>query len=110
MVLEGIRRIESWARIQRAVGGPDARYVCAPEGQAVVAALNVSPETQSLLGILAGERTVGEICDQSSLPDFEACRTLWAFRVIGAVNALDATPLAAAAPEDEGLDLVLPAE
>ncbi len=40
------------------------------------------------------------------LNDFEVCRTLWAFRVIGLVKRLEeARPF-----DDDGLEYVLPAE
>ena len=37
-------------------------------------------------------RTVEQICESSTLPDFEVCRTLWAFRVVGAVKRLGESP------------------
>lgn len=51
------------------------------------------------------------LCQGSSLADFEVCRTLWAFRVIGLVRRVDAA-VAVSAPDlmDEGLGFVLPPE
>jgi len=45
---------------------------------------------------------VEQICDASSLPDFEVCRMLWGYRVVGVVRRLTAagTPTP---PEDDGL-------
>jgi hypothetical protein len=109
IILEGIRRIDSWMRVQRAVGGAGARYERRPDYEAALASMNVSFEKLSLLTGLNGVQTVEEVCETSSLPDFEVCRTLWAYRVIGLVRRLD-RPEEAAEPEDEGLDLVLPQE
>jgi uncharacterized protein DUF4388 len=111
IILEGIRRIEAWSRIQRAVGGPGARYERAPNYEDGLRAMTLSFEKLSLLTTLNGTRTVEALCQESSLPDFEVCRTLWAFRVIGVVRRVDATTRPSAPPVvDEGLGFVLPPE
>jgi len=63
---------------------------------------------------LAAPRTVGEICAASTLPDFEVCRAIWAFRVLGILRSTDAAKRAAAPAavfslEDDGLGDVLSA-
>ena len=111
IILEGIRRIDSWSRVYRAVGGPGTRYQRAPEYEVVLGAMTLSFEKLSLLTSLNGTRSVEELCQESSLADFEVCRTLWAFRVIGVVRRVDAPAVRVAAPVvDDGLDLVLPPE
>lgn len=111
IILEGIRRIEAWSRIQRAVGGPGARYERAPNYEGVLGAMTLSFEKLSLLTTLHGTRTVEALCQESSLPDFEVCRTLWAFHVIGVVRRVDVVARPAAPPVvDEGLGFVLPPE
>ena len=64
--------------------------------------MTLAPEKLALLTYLTHPRTVEQICDASSLPDFEVCRMLWAYRVVGVVRRLTATG-APAAPEDDGL-------
>jgi hypothetical protein len=53
---------------------------------------------------------VESLCRDSSLSDYDVCRTLWAFRVIGVVRRLDPPEPARTMAMDEGLDLVLPGE
>ena len=111
LVIEGIRRIESWSRVARAVGGPATGYQRASDYEAALSAMNLSFEKLSLLTSLHGTRTLEALCEESSLPDFEVCRTLWAFRVIGLVRRVEApAPKIAAPVMDDGLDLVLPSE
>jgi hypothetical protein len=110
LVIEGIRRIEAWSRVARAVGNPATTYERAPDYEAALSAMNLSFEKLTLLTSLNGTRSVEELCQESSLPDFEVCRTLWAFRVIGLVRRVDAPARAAAPVIDDGLDLVLPSE
>jgi hypothetical protein len=109
IIIEGIRRIEAWSRVQRAVGGPDARYERAAHYEDALRSMNLTFEKLSLLTSLNGTRSVEELCQESSLPDFEVCRTLWAYRVIGVVRRVDAPARRPPAPViDDGLDQVLP--
>jgi hypothetical protein len=110
IILEGIRRIESWSRIERGVGGLLALYQRADDYERALAEMTLSFEKLSLLTGLHGIRSVEQICAEATLPDFEACRALWAFRVIGAVFRVDAPAAPAASPEDEGLGFVLAGE
>ncbi|HEV8254883.1 MAG TPA: DUF4388 domain-containing protein [Vicinamibacteria bacterium] len=90
IILEGIRRIESWTRIERGVGGMDARYERAPNYEALLKHVNLSVDKLALATGHEGVRDVEAICKQSTLSHFEVCRTLWAFRVIGVMRRLPA--------------------
>jgi hypothetical protein len=110
MIREGIRRIESWSRIDRAVGGLTARYARAEGCEAVLSGMELIPEKLAL-STFGGTKTVAELCEQSELSDFDVCRTLWAFRVIGVVQRKDATAAAEVSlADDEGLGAVLSGE
>src|SRR5262245_6688690 len=102
VILEGIRRIESWTRIQRAVGGLEARYERAPDYENGIPSLTLSIEKLNLLVSLTGTSDVEAICSESPLPDFEVCRTLWAYRVIGLVRRVDKVAVALPEIDDEG--------
>jgi hypothetical protein len=104
IILEGIRRIEAWSRVERAVGGLDALYSRAEDYERIIGLMELSFERLSLLTSLHTERDVQSICDESTLSDFEVFRTLWAFRVLGIV--IRANSPASNELDDEGLDLV----
>ena len=110
LIIEGIRQVDSWTRIDRAVGGLGARYERAAEYEARLRSASVPPEKLAILTALTEPRTVEAICDSSSLPDFEVCRTLWAFRVVGVVRRIDAVATAGHGHEDDGLGLVINGE
>ena len=110
IIVEGIRRIDSWSRIDRGVGGLSARYSRAEGYEPVVRAMTLPAEKTALLDLLASPLEVETICAASGLPDFEICRTLWAFRVIGIITRVDGHQPAAQAVEDEGLGDVLDGE
>jgi len=104
IILEGIRRIEAWSRVERAVGGVDALYSRAEDYERIIGHMELSFERLSLLTTLYGERSVQSICDESTLSDFEVFRTLWAFRVLGIV--VRASSPTSDELDDEGLDMV----
>ncbi len=60
----------------------------------------------ALLRSVKGARDVESLLAESMLNHFEACRALWAFRVIGLIRRVEAaTPL-----DDDGLEFVIPEE
>ena len=106
LILEGISRIEAWHRVEKGCGDLESRWAVQEGTDALLRGLPLSPEQRGLLGAIDGARDLEALCGQSPIPDFEVCRTLWAFRVIGLARRLDA-----AAPLDEdGLEYVLPLE
>jgi len=86
IIMEGIGRIQAWSRIERGVGGPDAMYTRAEDYQQRLQEMTLTPDKLLLVGDLGGERDVASVCSASKLSDYEVCRTLWAFRVIGIVR------------------------
>jgi uncharacterized protein DUF4388 len=109
IIMEGIRRIDSWQRVQRAVGGLDACYERTAGYEETLRALNPSLEKLTVLTGLNQPTSLEALCHESTLSDFEVCRTLWAYKVIGAVRRLDA-PAPRVEEADEGFGLVLPQE
>jgi hypothetical protein len=107
LIFEGIRRIDSWSRIDRAVGGLSARYQRVPAYESKLRNVSLAPEKQALLTGLAQPLSVEQICAVSTLPDFEVCRTLWAFRVVGVVSRLDEASSRTGGDDDDGLGLVI---
>ena len=107
LILEGIQRIEAWSRVERGMGGLSARYVSSPESQEIARTMNLGAHRLELLGALETERSVEDLCQALPLPDFDLCRTLWAFDVIGLAQRTDTPP---AEGDDEGLGLWLSSE
>jgi hypothetical protein len=106
LILEGISRIEAWHRVAKGCGDLESRWATREGTDNLLRGLPLAPGQLGLLEAIDGTRDLEALCAQSELTDFEVCRTLWAFRVIGLARRLDA-----AAPLDEdGLEYVLPAE
>jgi hypothetical protein len=110
LILEGVRRVEAWSRIEKGIGGLAARYAANPRAGERLQQIALSPEKAALVTSLDKDRTIEEICQASTLSHFEVCRTLWAFRVMGLIRRVDAPKAKAPVPideMDEGLGSVL---
>ncbi len=85
LILEGIRRSRSWSQIQKGLGDIESIYV--PTGNTeVLYRLELSEEEQEVLAHVNGVSTVEQICQVSYLPNFETCKILWAFQVLGVIR------------------------
>jgi hypothetical protein len=106
LILEGVSQIEAWSRIEHGCGGLQARYAVVPGSDALFNQLTLDVDQAALARAAGTGRDVESLCSESVLNDFEVCRTLWAFRVIGLVKRLEAAqPL-----DEDGLEYVLPAD
>lgn len=94
VILGGISHIDRWWRVLRGVGGFDALYRVSARCQDLLAQIQLTPSQTALLQALEQPTSVRDLCALGILPDFEACTTLWAFRVIG--FAEDLSPATAA--------------
>lgn len=85
VILEGIRRTRSWSRVQRAIGDVDS--VPVPTGSTeVLYRLELTQEEQEILSHVNGRASIEQICQVSYLSNFETCRILWAFHVLGLIR------------------------
>lgn len=85
LVLDGLRRVESWRHIETNLGDFDDVLAATPGLAGVERALS-APERQ-VLELADGERTVREIVAASSLSSFDACRILAQFKGAGMIVA-----------------------
>jgi hypothetical protein len=106
LTLDGISQIEAWSRVERGSGGLAARHAPVPGSEGLFRQLTLDVDQGALLRSVKAARDVESLCEESMLNDFEACRTLWAFRVIGLIRRVEeTTPL-----DDDGLEYVLSAD
>jgi hypothetical protein len=92
LILDGIEAVESWRRVLYALGSLDRRYAIVPGTEKGLRELDLDTASIELLALLKNPKTVEEICASSELPDIVVCRRLWAFRLLGFVDAKAAEP------------------
>jgi hypothetical protein len=85
LILEGIRRIESWARVYEQVGGMNAEYRATREAPELAEKADLLPGERQILNFTEEARTLSEICEVVRLNDFVVCKVVWGLLVIGAL-------------------------
>ena len=96
LLLTGIKSITSWSRIEAAVGGLDTLYSTTPQLQELAGALNLTLDEWTLLSRCEEQAALGKICEESAMADFEVCRLIWAFTVVGLLRRHQAARAATA--------------
>lgn len=85
IVIEGVKRIGSWARVYEEVGGLNAEYRTTRDMAAIVKDLSLSPGERDLLKQCDVPTTLEEMCEASKLSDLDVCRSVWALLITGAL-------------------------
>ena len=102
VILEGIRRVTSLTRIERGLGDLESRFRRIA-GTSALGALSFTAGERALLAGLETPLSIEAICESTEITDFETCRSLWAFRLIGLIESADSEP----GIDDDGLGMVL---
>jgi hypothetical protein len=85
VVFEGIKRIHSWARAYEELGGLHTEFLATRDAPEVIRQLGLSKDEKHIVDMCEQPMTLEEICDDSKLKDFDVCRLIWAFLVVGAL-------------------------
>lgn len=89
VVLEGVRRIESWTRIQLAVGTLETHYRVTSRIEELGPTMNLTLDEWTLLSRCEGPVTLAHLCEVTPMKDFDVCRLVWALSVVGMLNRID---------------------
>ena len=85
LVIEGLRRIASWARIYEEVGGLNAEYLATARAAPIAASMPLKPGEKRLLEMCRTPTALGEMCEASDMGDFHVCRSVWGLLIVGAL-------------------------
>lgn len=85
LVVEGVRRVVSWARAYEEVGGLNTEYRTTRDMPAIVRGLPLLPEEHQLLAHCDAPTSLQELCEASSMSDYDVCRSVWAMLIVGAL-------------------------
>lgn len=86
LILEGVRRIDSWGRIWEAVGDLDARYRTTDRVERLSKDMSLSLDEWTLLSHCEQSVMLRQLCAISTIEDFDLCRFLWAMLTLGMVT------------------------
>ncbi len=85
MVLEGLRKTTSWARVYKEVGGLNTEYMATNDMPDIISGLPLKDEEKQLIYMCQSPTSLGEMCDASSLLDLHVCKVVWALLIVGAL-------------------------
>jgi hypothetical protein len=85
LILEGIRRIDSWARAYDVVGGMNAEYLATREAAGLAKHAELLPGEQQILNFCQESRSLSEICEIVPLNDFVVTKVVWGLLAVGAL-------------------------
>jgi len=86
LVIEGVRRVHSWARAYEEVGGLHAEFLTTREAPALSRTLPLTAVEKDLLKRCEqGPMTLEEMCDEIKQRDYEVCRSIWGLLAVGAL-------------------------
>lgn len=103
VIMGGIQRIQRWSRVLQGVGGLDATYQTLGGRDNLLHQMTLRTEHAALLQTLELPMSVRDLCRRGLLADFEVCKALWAFRVIGLIEPASMAPTAGATPQLEAV-------
>lgn len=89
LILEGVRYVESWRRVSKGVGSLESVYQQATAREQEWVSAHLDDDVSELVDMLTTPTSLADICARATLPDFEACRYLWAFRSLGWIDLVD---------------------
>jgi hypothetical protein len=94
VILGGVLRISRWSRVLRGLGGLEAYFRACSGKERLLQQMQLRVAHAAILQALEAPVSVRDLCRKGLLADFEVCRVLWAFRVIGLVEPVAAADLA----------------
>jgi hypothetical protein len=87
IIFSGTKTITSWVRISKGINSYTSVLVPASDSDKALLNLSLGPEESHLFSLCEKRRfKVEDICGMSYLSNFETCRILWAFLLIGALE------------------------
>jgi len=89
IILEGVKGVSEWIRIQLAVGGLETRYQVSPRLDELGRTMNLSLDEWTLLSRCEGAVPLVTLLEASPMKNFDVCRLVWAFAVVGLLKRLD---------------------
>jgi hypothetical protein len=87
IIFEGIKTVNSWSRISKGIGSFTAKLLPTADADKSLLNITMAPEESHLYSLCEkGRFNVEEVCSMSYLSNFDTCRVLWGFLLVGALE------------------------
>jgi len=92
LIMNGMQRIWRWSWIRKALPALDAVYRKKEGWSPVIRKMTLNREVDALLDLFDRPRTLDEALKISTIGNFETCRLIWAFLLLGVVEEILVAP------------------
>jgi len=87
IIFEGTKTVNSWSRISKGIGSFTAKLLPAADADKILLNMTMAAEESHLFSLCEkGRFNVEEVCSMSYLSNFDTCRVLWGFLLVGALE------------------------
>ena len=107
LIMNGMQRVWRWSWVRQALPALDMVYRKREGWTPVVRKMTLSREMEAILDLFDRPRTLEEVLQKSALSNFETCRLIWTFMILGIVEEILVAPTWTAEPQEERT-LVMP--
>jgi hypothetical protein len=92
LIMKGMQRIWRWSWIRQALPTLDAVYRKKEGWSPIIRKMTLTREFEALLDLFDRPRTLDEALKISTIGDFETCRLMWVFLLLGVVEEILVAP------------------
>ena len=101
LIHEGVRRIENWTRIRNELPRNESVLTLSDDPLSLFRDVELTPQDKKILSMVAGEKTLGDIVDNSLMGSFEVLKIIYVLYSLGMVRETSAGQPGATAGEGE---------
>ena len=92
IIFEGVKTITSWSRISKGIGSFTSKLLPSAQADKALLSITLAPEESHIFSLCEkGRFNTEEVCSMSYLSNFETCRILWAFLLVGSLEIQEST-------------------
>lgn len=99
LLLDNARKIEDWQKIKKVISSMDVTFRMSTSGS--TSAINLQPDEWQVLAQINGERTVGDIIENTGKDEYTVARILFQLYTIGLLELTETKPQSSGAMVDE---------
>jgi Domain of unknown function (DUF4388) len=92
LIINGMQRIWRWSWIRKAVPSLDAVFRKKDGWSPIVRKMSLTREMETILDLFDRPRTLIEVLQISDLGNFETCRLIWSFLILGIIEEILVAP------------------
>ncbi|MCI0411735.1 DUF4388 domain-containing protein [bacterium] len=99
LIMNGMQRVWRWSWVRQALPALDIVYRKREGWTPVVRKMTLTREMEAILDLFDRPRTLEEVLQISTLSNFETCRLMWTFMILGIIEEILVAPTWTAEPE-----------